>query len=366
MAHSAKINAQPTCVGALCPYPTTVGSVPRPLDHVPPTALANAGGGSTAYANAPPPLCTMGPHSDISRPPQSAGPVHCAPCAGSPGTFGDPHYHIRLTTLTPNAACAHEHSSHQASRAPVGRSSGPHATDSRPLPVKNLDTLSMPCMCHAPLSLATTSTFALGGVYPALAPHGSRVSAVRLSLTSPMRGTPWALFGSGRQAQSPKPRPPGGSEGRPGDVGPPQCTGPMPKHRSAKTLQCHPPPPPQLTTTVARGIQQGTAPELQQNMRRTATWHLGTGASWGRRWGPHGGPTSPPPAQCQAALAPPSAAETKSAGHTPRVPSGPPADGRWGGAKPSVRPPPPLQRLWAALQTQGERPSGGRRRIPWG
>ena len=33
---------------------------------------------------------------------------------------------------------------------------------------------------------------------------------VRLSLTSPKRGTPWtpkALFGSGRQAQSPKPLP---------------------------------------------------------------------------------------------------------------------------------------------------------------
>ena len=89
----------------------------------------------------------------------------------------------------------------------MGRSSGSHATDSRTLPVKNLDPLSMPCMCHAPLSHASTSTSALGGVYPALAPHGSRVSAVRLSLTSPMRGTPWApkaLFGSGRQAQSPK------------------------------------------------------------------------------------------------------------------------------------------------------------------
>ena len=62
----------------------------------------------------------------------------------------------------------------------------------------------------APMPHASTSTSALGGVYPALAPHGSRVSAVRLSLTSPKRGTPWApkaLFGSGRQAQSPKPLP---------------------------------------------------------------------------------------------------------------------------------------------------------------
>ena len=61
--------------------------------------------------------------------------------------------------------------------------------------------------CPPPPTLSASSS-ALGGVYPALAPHGSRVSAVRLSLTSPKRGTPWApkaLFGLGRQAQSPKP-----------------------------------------------------------------------------------------------------------------------------------------------------------------
>ena len=69
--------------------------------------------------------------------------------------------------------------------------------------------LPPPCPLGTAPPHASTSTSALGGVYPALAPHGSRVSAVRLSLTSPKRGTPWApkaLFGSGRQAQSPKPR----------------------------------------------------------------------------------------------------------------------------------------------------------------
>ena len=31
------------------------------MDHVPPTELANAGGGSTTHANAPPPHCTVDP-----------------------------------------------------------------------------------------------------------------------------------------------------------------------------------------------------------------------------------------------------------------------------------------------------------------
>ena len=122
----------------------------------------------------------------------------------------------------------------------MGHGSDSHATDPRTLPVKELDPLSMPCMCHAPLSHASTSTTALGGVYPALAPHGSRVSAVRLSLTSPMRGTPWApkaLFGSGRQAQSPKPPHPGGGD----SAGPGTPTTPAP-----------PPPPPRgLRPTVS-------------------------------------------------------------------------------------------------------------------
>ena len=55
---------------------------------------------------------------------------------------------------------------------------------------------------------------ALGGVCPAPRPRGAGVSAAHLRLTSPMRGTPCVpktLFGSGRQAQSPKPRPKGPS-----------------------------------------------------------------------------------------------------------------------------------------------------------
>ena len=59
-----------------------------------------------------------------------------------------------------------------------------------------------------PPACTGTRTTALGGVCPAPRPHGMGVSEARLSRTSPMRGTPWApkaLFGSGRQAQSPKP-----------------------------------------------------------------------------------------------------------------------------------------------------------------
>ena len=61
-----------------------------------------------------------------------------------------------------------------------------------------------------PPACTGTRTTALGGVCPAPRPHGMGVSEARLSRTSPMRGTPWApkaLFGSGRQAQSPKPPP---------------------------------------------------------------------------------------------------------------------------------------------------------------
>ena len=74
-------------------------------------------------------------------------------------------------------------------------------------------TLSMhvllPCLVvPPPLPCTCTHTTALGGVCPAPRPRGMGVSDVRLSLTSPVRGTPWApkaLFGSERQAQSPKP-----------------------------------------------------------------------------------------------------------------------------------------------------------------
>ena len=86
----------------------------------------------------------------------------------------------------------------------------PFGTAPPPYPCNGTCNGTVPSMCRAPCPMphASTSTSALGGVYPALAPHGSRVSAVRLSLTSPMRGNPWApkaLFGPGRQAQSPKP-----------------------------------------------------------------------------------------------------------------------------------------------------------------
>ena len=64
------------------------------------------------------------------------------------------------------------------------------------------------CICPASVSLPSTSTTALEGVCPALRPRGPGVCEVHQSLTPPMRGTPWApkaLFGLGRQAQSPKP-----------------------------------------------------------------------------------------------------------------------------------------------------------------
>ena len=88
----------------------------------------------------------------------------------------------------------------------------PFGTAPPPYPCNGTCNGTVPSVCRAPCPMphASTSTSALGGVYPALAPHGSRVSAVRLSLTSSMRGNPWApkaLFGPGRQAQSPKPNP---------------------------------------------------------------------------------------------------------------------------------------------------------------
>ena len=58
------------------------------------------------------------------------------------------------------------------------------------------------------LTSIRTSMTALGGVCPAPQPRGGRMCEVRLRLTSPVRGRPWALealFGPGRLAQSPKP-----------------------------------------------------------------------------------------------------------------------------------------------------------------
>ena len=62
MAHPAKLDPQPTCVCTLhsC-CPTTAGCVPRTLHHMPPAALAHAGGRSTSPANAPPPFAQWAP-----------------------------------------------------------------------------------------------------------------------------------------------------------------------------------------------------------------------------------------------------------------------------------------------------------------